>query len=77
MFYEDVAEAMENRTHYLFIANDFNAKLGQREEESETFIGYDQRNARGDTLLNLYVGDNTTKYYKVRFFNAKLLFKAY
>ena len=55
-FYEDVEKAMvENRTHYQFIVGDFNAKLGKREEESETSIGnfsFDQRNERGDTLLN-------------------------
>jgi endonuclease/exonuclease/phosphatase family metal-dependent hydrolase len=55
-FYEDISKAMEeNRTHYLFILGDFNAKLGKREEDSEISIGnfsYDQRNERGDTLLN-------------------------
>lgn len=56
VFYEDVAKAMEdNRAHYQYIVGDFNAKLGKREEESEISIGnfsHDQRNERGDTLLN-------------------------
>lgn len=45
----------ENRTHYMFLVGDFNAKLGKREDDSETSIGnfsYDRRNERGDTLLN-------------------------
>lgn len=55
-FYEDISEAMEeNRAHYRILAGDFNAKLGKREDVAETSIrnyGYDQRNERGDTLLN-------------------------
>lgn len=55
-FYEDVSKAMEeNRAHYQILAGDFNAKLGKREDVSESSIGnygYDQRNERGDTLLN-------------------------
>ena len=56
IFYEDVAKAMDdNRSHYQYIVGDFNAKLGKREEETEISIGnfsYDQRNERGDTMLN-------------------------
>ena len=55
-FYEDVEKAIgENRSHFQYIVGDFNAKLGKREEESEVSIGnfsFDQRNERGDTLLN-------------------------
>ena len=55
-FYEDVRKAIgENRSHYQYVVGDFNAKLGKREEESEVSIGnfsFDQRNERGDTLLN-------------------------
>ena len=45
----------ESRSHYQYIVGDFNAKLGKREEESEVSVGnfsFDQRNERGDTLLN-------------------------
>jgi endonuclease/exonuclease/phosphatase family metal-dependent hydrolase len=56
MFYEDIAKAMEeNRTQFQFLVGDFNAKLGKSEDDSETSIGnfsYEQRNERGDTLLN-------------------------
>ena len=55
-FYEDIEKALdENRSYFQYIVGDFNAKIGKREEESETSIGkfsYDQRNERGDTLLN-------------------------
>ena len=55
-FYEDVGKAIgENRSHYQYIVGDFNPKLGKWEEESEVSIGnvsFDQRNERGDTLLN-------------------------
>jgi len=55
-FYEDITTAIdENRSHYQYLVGDFNAKLGKREEESEISIGkfsYDQRNERGETLLN-------------------------
>jgi len=56
VFYEDVSKAMdENRAHYQLLVGDFNAKLGKRSDDSETSIGmfgHDQRNERGDTLLN-------------------------
>lgn len=55
-FYEDVSRAMEeNRAHYQILTGDFNAKLGKREDVAETSVGnhgYNQRNERGDTLLN-------------------------
>ena len=73
-FYEDVEKAMvENRTHYQFIVGDFNAKLGKREEESETSIGnfsFDQRNERGDTLLNFLQQHNL--FASNSFFSGKI-----
>ena len=64
---------VENRTHYQFIVGDFNAKLGKREEESETSIGnfsFDQRNERGDTLLNFLQQHNL--FASNSFFSGKI-----
>ena len=73
-FYEDVEKAtVENRTHYQFIVADFNAKLGKREEESETSIGnfsFDQRHERGDTLLNFLQQHNL--FASNSFFSGKI-----
>lgn len=44
-----------NTRYYQFVVGDFNAKLGKREDDSETSIGnfsFDQRNERRDLLLN-------------------------
>lgn len=61
-FYEDVEKAMnENPSHFQYLIGDFNAKLGKREDDSEASIGnfsYDQRNERGDTLLNFLQQQN-------------------
>lgn len=64
-FYEDVARAMlENRTHYMTLIGDFNAKIGCKKDEAEIALGshgMGVRNERGEMLVqfllqhNLYV----------------------
>lgn len=55
-FYDDVSRAMnENRTHYLYLVGDFNAKLGKKADEAEYVVGRygtGDRNERGDMLLD-------------------------
>lgn len=55
-FYEDISRAIEeNRTQYTMVIGDFNAKLGKREDEAEIAVGpygFDERNERGEMLLN-------------------------
>jgi len=61
-FYEDVSKAFEeNRVQFQILVGDFNAKLGKREDVAETSIGtfsHDQRNERGDNLLNFLQQQN-------------------
>lgn len=62
----------ENRSYFQYLVGDFNAKLGKREEESEVSIetfSYDQRNERGDTLLNFLQQHNL--FAMNSFFTAK------
>lgn len=64
-FYEDVSRAMsENKTHYMMLMGDFNAKTGCKKDEAETALGnhgIGVRNDRGEMLVqfllqhNLYV----------------------
>lgn len=61
-FYDDVSKAMnENRTHYMMLIGDFNAKVGKKADETENAVGnfgYDHRNERGEMLLNFLHQNN-------------------
>nr|XP_013189558.1 unnamed protein product [Amyelois transitella] len=54
--YEDIEKAFQIRkTTYTFLIGDFNAKVGKREELSETFMGrfgFGDRNPRGRVLVS-------------------------
>lgn len=54
MFYEDI-ELSNSKSTYTIITGDFNAKIGRKKEESESFMGnfgYGTRNFQGDILVN-------------------------
>lgn len=54
--YEELTMSIqENHTQYTLVIGDFNAKVGKKEEETETCIGdfgIDDRNERGHMLIN-------------------------
>ena len=55
-FYEDISAAIaKDRTHFMFLVGDFNARMGKRMDEAEFVVGkhgYDDRNERGQMLLD-------------------------
>lgn len=61
-FYEDVNTALcTTPTHYTLMIGDLNAKLGQRQDEAETSMGYHGygiRNERGQMLLDFLMQNN-------------------
>ena len=52
-FYDDLQTEMQNqKAHYNIIMGDFNAKVGDGDEECVGSFGYGTRNDRGDDLVN-------------------------
>ena len=58
-FYDDLYTTLNNnKTHYNIIMGDFNAKIGQGNEDCVGKFGYGERNERGDDLINFAVAHN-------------------
>ncbi|XP_048516546.1 craniofacial development protein 2-like [Dendroctonus ponderosae] len=62
VFYDDINTAIHQElTHYSMLIGDFNAKLGHKEDETETPLGthgFGVRNERGQTLLEFLLQHN-------------------
>lgn len=62
IFYDDINTAIQQEpTHYSMLIGDFNAKLGHKEDETETSLGthgFGERNERGQTLLEFLLQQN-------------------
>lgn len=71
-FYEKIIETNTcYHSTYTLIIGDFNAKIGQRLEETESYIGefgYGVRNDRGETLVNFL---HSNKYFAMNTFYKK------
>ena len=61
-FYDNISTALQQTpSHYTLIIGDFNAKLGHKQDESETSMGshgYGTRNDRGQMLLDFLQQNN-------------------
>lgn len=72
-FYEEITQCIEeNHTQYTLIIGDLNAKVGKKEENTETCIGdygIDIRNRRGHMLVNF--SEKTRMYIMNTFFKKK------
>ncbi|XP_045466606.1 craniofacial development protein 2-like [Harmonia axyridis] len=62
LFYDDVSKAWEDqRTHFTFLCEDFNAKVGLKSSDLETALGSfgsEGRNDRGEMLLGFLLQNN-------------------
>ena len=59
--YNTIDNILEKQTHYTIVMGDFNVKVGRHTHTSETAIGcsgLDQRNERGDTLVEWATSKN-------------------
>ena len=60
-FYNTIDKILKKQTHYTIVMGDFNAKVGGQTNTSERAtgcFGLDQRNERGDTLVELATSTN-------------------
>lgn len=73
MFYEDLYSIMhKEKNPYTITIGDFNAKLGNGQDETEKSLGYfsvDERNERESTLLDFLSSNNLYAIYS--FFKKK------
>ncbi|XP_066956327.1 craniofacial development protein 2-like [Macrobrachium rosenbergii] len=59
-FYDDLYTTLNNnKAHYNIIMGDFNAKIGQGNEDCVGKFGYGERNERGDDLINFAVAHDS------------------
>ncbi|XP_037781428.1 craniofacial development protein 2-like [Penaeus monodon] len=67
-FYDDLRNALQRKkAHFNIIKGDFNAKVGNGDEDCVGPFGYGTRNERGDDLVNFATTNNfkiTNTFYK-------------
>ena len=58
-FYDDLNTTLNsNKAHYNIIMGNFNAKIGQGNEDCVGKFGYGERNERGEDLINFAMAHN-------------------